>query len=114
MRIGNALFTHLALRLGVVAVFLLAIAILGGSAPAPDVAKPPQTKEQTPKKGEKQDEAKAAPVKLGLSLNDPKALQGYTLMSPFSSPNTYLLDMQGRVVHTWKTECSPALSAVLL
>ncbi len=60
------------------------------------------------------DAPKPAPVKLGLSINDPRALPGYTLISPFESSNTYLLDMQGRVVRTWKTDSSPALSGFLL
>jgi Arylsulfotransferase (ASST) len=80
--------------------------------------KPPKTKNQPtptkPKAAPKKDESKAPEVKLGLTINDPRALQGYTLISPFVSPNTYLLDMQGRVVRTWHTECLPALSAFLL
>jgi Arylsulfotransferase (ASST) len=119
MRLGTARITPLAIRLGATAAFLLAIGMLGAAAPAQDDVRPQQTtdqpkpaksKDETPNK----DEAKTPPVKLGLSVNDPKSLQGYTLMSPFVSPNTYLLDMQGRVVHTWKTDSSPALSAVLL
>src|SRR5437899_7753840 len=39
--------------------------------------------------------------KPGLSLNDPKAFQGYTLFAPLSSTKTYLIDMKGRVVRTW-------------
>jgi hypothetical protein len=41
-------------------------------------------------------------VKLGLLINDPKALQGYTLFAPPSK--TYLIDMQGRVVKTWEAK----------
>lgn len=52
--------------------------------------------------------------KLGLHLNDPKAFQGYTLLAPMNSTKTYLIDMQGRVVHTWESDCTPALSAYLL
>src|SRR5262249_40356034 len=37
-----------------------------------------------------------------------------TLLAPMNSRNTYLLDMQGRVVRTWKSDCEPALSAYLL
>jgi len=106
------------------AAFLLAIGMLPAAAPAHQDAKPPQSKDvQEPAKGtdgtakkekDKKDESKPAPVKLGLSVNDPRALQGYTLMSPFSSTNTYLVDLQGRVVRTWQTECSPALCAYLL
>src|SRR5262249_21424226 len=54
------------------------------------------------------------PVKVGLSINDPKAFQGYTLIAPLSSTKTYLLDMQGRVVHSWQSDCSPASCGYLL
>lgn len=43
-------------------------------------------------------------VKLGLTVNDPKALAGYTLLSTMNSKSIYLLDNEGRVVHTWKPE----------
>jgi Arylsulfotransferase (ASST) len=114
MRLDTAHITSFAVRIGGTTAFLLAMGLLGAAAPAQDAAKVPQRTVGTAKKDEKKDEAKAAPAKLGLAVNDPRALQGYTLMSPFVSPNTYLLDMQGRVVHTWKTDSSPALSAVLL
>src|SRR5438309_3602365 len=52
--------------------------------------------------------------KPGLSLNDPKAFQGYTLLAPLSSTKTYLIDMQGRVVGAWESDCTPALGAYLL
>ena len=119
MRSGTAQITRLAIRFGGMAAILLAMGLLGTSAPAQDDAKPPESKDQ-PKPAKSKDaspkkvEAKTAPAKLGLWVNDPRALQGYTLMSPFVSPNTYLLDMQGRVVNTWKTDSSPALSAILL
>jgi hypothetical protein len=118
MRLGTAQSTRVAVRFGG-AVLLLAVGMLGAAAPAQDDTpsprgkgqpKPAKSKDQGPKTGE----TKAPPVKLGLLVNDLRALQGYTLISPFVSPNTYLLDMQGRVVHTWKTDCAPALSASLL
>jgi len=38
----------------------------------------------------------------GLTLYDRgRACPGYTLLTPFHSPMTYLLDMEGRVVHLW-------------
>src|SRR5689334_21902318 len=55
-----------------------------------------------------------AKVKLGLSVNDPKAYQGYTLLAPMKSQKTYLIDMDGRVVKTWEAKSNPALSAYLL
>jgi hypothetical protein len=56
---------------------------------------------------------KAGP-KLGLALNDPKAFQGYTLLAPMTSTKTYLIDMKGRVVRTWESEYTPAMTAFLL
>jgi hypothetical protein len=106
-----------------VAALLLAIgAICTASAPGQDGARPAQGKDQprpTQAKGkadapQKQEEPKAAPVKLGLHINDPTALQGYTLISPFDSSKSFLFDMHGRVVRSWETGCPPALSAFLL
>ena len=70
---------------------------------------------QPPKDGGKKDKGKRPPVKLGLHLHDAKkACQGYTLLSPSNSKAAYLLDMQGRVVHKWETDCKPGHSAYLL
>jgi hypothetical protein len=119
MGLYAAQMTRFALQISGTAALLLAIGALGAAAPAYDDAKPPQGKDQPkPAKAKddmpKKDEPKPAPVKLGLSINDPRALQGYTLLSPFESSNTYLLDMQSRIVRTWETDSSPALSAFLL
>src|SRR5262249_39088690 len=35
-------------------------------------------------------------------------------MSPLMSTTAYLFDMQGRVVRTWKTDCTPGTCAFLL
>jgi hypothetical protein len=56
----------------------------------------------------------APPLKRGLELNDPRALAGYTLIAPMTSTKTYLIDMEGRVVHTWDCGTTPSLSAYLL
>jgi len=53
-------------------------------------------------------------LKLGLSINDPEACQGYTLFCPMDSSKTFLIDMRGRVVHTWESECTPALCPYLM
>jgi hypothetical protein len=53
-------------------------------------------------------------TKVGLLVNEPKASQGYTLLAPLTSNNTYLIDMHGRVVRTWKSDCNPGASAYLL
>jgi hypothetical protein len=61
------------------------------------------------------DEGKQPAVKLGLNLNDAKGVcAGYTLLAPANSTTTYLLDMEGRVVHTWQSDCKPGHSAYLL
>jgi hypothetical protein len=65
---------------------------------------------QPPKDGDKK-----TAVKLGLNLHDAKkACQGYTLLAPANSTTTYLLDMEGRVVKTWQSDCKPGHSAYLL
>jgi hypothetical protein len=53
---------------------------------------------------------KSSPV----SINDPKAFQGYTLIPPLLSTKTLLVDMQGRVVKSWECGATPGLSAYLL
>src|SRR5262249_21200126 len=62
----------------------------------------------------KKEAPKAASVKLGLSINDPGAFQGYTLLAPMDSTKTFLLDMQGKVVQTWESDATPALCPLLL
>jgi hypothetical protein len=58
--------------------------------------------------------AQQPPVKLGLSINLPQAFQGYTLLAPTKSTKTYLIDMEGRIVRTWASDSTPAMSAYLL
>lgn len=50
----------------------------------------------------------------GLKRNEAGALQGFTLLSPLQSRSTYLVDMQGKVVHEWKTKDGPGQSEYLL
>ena len=50
----------------------------------------------------------------GLLLRGPKAFQGYTLFAPCSSNKTFLIDMDGRVVHVWLGDSIPTFSAYLL
>ncbi len=54
------------------------------------------------------------PVRPSVSINEPKAFKGYTLIAPLRSKFTYLIDMEGRVVHTWESENTPALVPYLL
>jgi Arylsulfotransferase (ASST) len=88
------------IRGGGLALFLSLLTLASGAK-----AQPPGN--DGPPKGPKQ-------TKLGVSVNDPKAFQGYTLVSPMNSTKTHLIDMIGRVVHTWECDCTPALCGYLL
>jgi hypothetical protein len=55
----------------------------------------------------------AAEPKRGLVLNAEGAYPGYTLFPPLRSRKTYLVDMQGEVVHTWDSEHSPGNAVYL-
>lgn len=50
----------------------------------------------------------------GVVVNDPRAFQGYTLFSPLNSTKTFLIDMKGRVVQSWKGASTPCSLAYLL
>ena len=41
---------------------------------------------------------------VGLFLNEPGAFDGYTLFAPLDAPVAYLIDNEGRAVHSWDTE----------
>jgi hypothetical protein len=53
-------------------------------------------------------------AELGVRINEPEAFTGYTLIAPYLSTITYLVDMQGEVVHQWESEDTPAAGAYLL
>ena len=50
----------------------------------------------------------------GLRLNTAAAMPGYVLFNPLRSPTTYLVDREGRVVHTWEGEVEPGGGLYLL
>ena len=53
---------------------------------------------------------------VGLIVSDPeRASPGFTLFAPLfvQSRNAYLIDLQGKIVHTWKMPYSPGLSGYL-
>lgn len=52
--------------------------------------------------------------KPGVSVNDARAYRGYTLVTPMNSTSSYLIDLEGRVVRSWKSQYMPALSVYLL
>jgi hypothetical protein len=59
--------------------------------------------------------AEAPPkMKVGVLVNEPKAFQGYTLLAALNSTKTHLIDMQGKIVRTWESDCPPGESAYLL
>ncbi|HEV3339406.1 MAG TPA: aryl-sulfate sulfotransferase [Pirellulales bacterium] len=84
--------------------FAMTLAMLAAIAAADDDAKKP----------DQQDPPKPPAAKVGLISNDPRAFPGYNLMAPLNSTTTYLFDLQGRVVRTWQSDCSPSLCAFLL
>ena len=45
---------------------------------------------------------------------DSKTYDGYNLVAPNFHTTTYLVDMDGNVVHYWLNDGSPAISAYLL
>jgi hypothetical protein len=49
-----------------------------------------------------------------LNVNEPGACAGYTLVAPLRSTNTYLVDMEGRVVREWKSKYAAGQDAYLL
>ncbi len=59
------------------------------------------------------DESASAAQHSGPASDGP-AFHGYTLLAPIFSTTTYLIDMAGRVVHTWETDLEPGQSVYLL
>src|SRR5262249_51961257 len=112
MRLCSSQCIRLGFQFGRAAAVLVVLGVLTTPALPQNDAKSKQA--TTRDTAAKKDPTKPAPVKLGLQLNDPRAFQGYTLLAPFDSPNTYLLDMQGKVVQTWAHDCTPALFPMLL
>lgn len=52
--------------------------------------------------------------KRGLLAKTETACPGYTLYAPLRSPSTYLVDLDGKVVHEWKAKNAPGQSVTLL
>ena len=88
---------------------VIAIAIGNSSGVRPATAQDPDQKAKAADKN-----APPPKAKLGLALNDPKALKGYTLLSTINSKSVYLLDNDGKVVHSWKPEASSSHCCYLL
>ena len=58
--------------------------------------------------------AEDADERRGLRTNTPEASPGYVLFNPNRSLTTYLIDREGRVVHTWESEHAPGGGAYFL
>src|SRR5689334_21263928 len=99
MGLGTGRMTGFTTPIRVATALTLALLTLAVMA-FPSAAAAQKDDPQPPKK----EEPKA---KVGLLLNEPKACQGYTLLAPSGSTSTYLIDMQGRIVNTWKSDCNP-------
>jgi hypothetical protein len=50
----------------------------------------------------------------GLVTNEQSASPGYTLYSPLEMKRTYLVDLDGKVAHTWRHSTQPGLNQYLL
>lgn len=50
----------------------------------------------------------------GLTLHKPEAFDGLNLFSPLEAGTTYLMDNDGRVIHTWESDYRPGQLAYLL
>jgi len=101
----------------------------GGPPPRPDEDAPPRSprpQQPEPQSTVRRTEAPliigpetspaAAPAgqTVGLFLNSAKAFPGYTLFAPKHHTLIYLLDNQGRAVHSWKSQYEPGQSVYLL
>jgi hypothetical protein len=53
-------------------------------------------------------------IDAGLKKNEEGAFEGYTFFAPIRSKATYLIDMNGEVVHEWPSEHPPGNSAYLM
>ena len=51
---------------------------------------------------------------MGLIRNDPGTFDGYTLFSALTWPELYLIDMEGRQVHSWPTTFVTGNTAYLI
>jgi hypothetical protein len=50
----------------------------------------------------------------GVLRSGPDAFVGYTLFAPLRSTTTYLIDMQGHLVHSWQSDAPPGNAVYLL
>jgi len=60
------------------------------------------------------DQSVAQSERRGVVLKTPQASPGYTLIAPFGEQKTYLIDLDGKPVHSWTTNRRPSQAAYLL
>lgn len=77
------------------------------AAAAADAAKPAEAEEKPPTDWSKVPFAMVDGER-GLRVNEKGAFGGYTLISPLNSKSVHLVDMDGKTVHTWKTDYVPS------
>ncbi len=53
-------------------------------------------------------------IQRGVVTKNEKASPGYTLIAPFGGQQTFLINLEGNVVHSWTTERKPSQAAYLL
>ena len=58
--------------------------------------------------------AQDAEEQRGLRSNTPEATPGYVIFNANGSLTTYLIDLEGRVVHMWQSDYAPGGGAYLL
>src|SRR5690242_13451289 len=105
--------------------FLPALLPLLVQAPAPAPAKPQSPPQANPPGDSRAGDAKKADAKpgapladkpadkkeeepRGLRVKEPGAWDGYTVIEPLRSKDTHLVDLDGKIVHTWHSEYVPA------
>jgi hypothetical protein len=117
MRAWTRLIAHHVVKLGIVAAVASSLVMLGGLPQGQSAIVPSEDDQASvqAKKGSPGGEpTETASAEVGLLLNESGAFSGYTLIAPMSSITTYLIDIQGRVVRKWDSDCNPGVSAYLL
>ncbi len=120
MRSRAVTSTCLSARIGLSAAIAAAMAsaalVLAGAAPAVATQAAPEksARDQDGAPASQKDATPQPKVKFGLSINEPGAFRGYTLLNPMNHKKTYLIDMDGRVVKTWESQHNSMHAAYLL
>lgn len=95
---------RLALLIGIPLAFTLMLGPISCGAPAAE----PQAATEEPSDAPTDD----ADEPRGLRTNTAEASPGYVLFNPNRSPTTYLVDLEGQVVHTWQHDHGPGAAPI--